>query len=138
MAEPQAALLTVLDKGQVDLRTVVGDLGPVGAIAVLDDVALDQLVRAFESVLVEALRGGREQRDLVLQTTVPAVVAQGQGILEVVEAQAAIFVAVGAALVGAVPAADRAAVREWLAHYAGGYVREVAELALAAQRDGTA
>ena len=137
MADAASALLAVLDDGRVDLRAVIADLGPIGAITVLDDLALEQLVRAFEGVLREALQGGGEQRDLVLQTTVPALVAQGQGVLEVVEAQAAVFVAVAAALVEAADAGDREAVRTWMARYAAGYVREVAELTLAAQQDGT-
>ena len=138
MADPTTALLAVLDSDRVDLHAVIAEIGPVGAIAVLDDVAYDQLVRAFTAVLCEALQGGREQRDLVLQTAIPAVVARGQGVLELVEAQAATFVAVGAALVEAVEPGDRAAARVWMARYAAGYVREVAELALAAQQDGAA
>ena len=121
--------MAALDGGRVDVRRAVDDLGPVGAIAALDEQALEQLVRAFEAVLREALTGGREQRELVLQAAVPAIVANGAGLLDLIEAQVAVFVSVSAAVLEAVDPGERPAARVWLARYAGDYVREVAEVA---------
>lgn len=138
MDRTTAALLRALDEVGPRLRALGESAAPPDAPPPepqLDDAA-DQLLRAFVALLREALEGGREQRELVIPTAVPALVAAGQTTLEIVEGHVTFFMLLSAQLLDVVEADVRDEAAVWLARYAGEYVREVAEAALAAERDG--
>lgn len=134
MDETTSALLAALDG--VDLRAVAESVGDADAEPgdELSEAAQDQFLRAFTTLLREGLEGGREQRELVMETAVPAIVASGQtSVLELVAGHVSIFVALTQRLVEAVPEAVRGDACVWMARYAAEYTREVTERALAAE-----
>jgi hypothetical protein len=140
MPDAAAALLAVLDDGRVDLAAVAGEIGEATGQQdpAVDDQTSEQFLRAFEVLLREGLQGGREQRELVMESAVPALVANGQGALDLVESHVAFFVGLSSVMVEAVDAEARQAARGWMVRYASEYVREVTEVALDAERDGEA
>jgi hypothetical protein len=137
MDRTTAALLRALDDVGPRLRALGESAAPPDAPPPDPqmDEAAEQLLRAFVALLREALEGGREQRDLVFPTAVPALVAAGQTALEIVEGHVSFFMVLSAQLLDAVGADVRDDASVWLARYAGEYVREVTEIALAAERD---
>lgn len=138
MADAASAILAALDDGRVSVRAALEiAAGATDAPAAdIDERATEQFIRAFESLLREALQGGSELRPLVLDAAVPALVARGTGALDLVERQVALFVVLTGATVDAVDAADRPGVEAWMAHYASMHIRDIAERALAAERVG--
>ena len=138
MTDGAAAILAALDAGRVDIRAVAESASAAtdAPAADIDERATEQFFRAFESLLREALHGGSDQRPLVLDAAIPALIARGPSALDLVERQVALFVVVGAAMVEAVDDGARPAVRSWIAHYASFHIRDVAERALAAEREG--
>ena len=94
-----------------------------------DDRASEQFMRAFLALLREAIQGGGEQRDLVMQTAVPALVASGQTPEQLVHGHVAFFMVLQARMVAAVPGELRDDAALWLARYAAGYTAEVLEVA---------
>jgi hypothetical protein len=137
MPDAAAALLAVLDDGRVDFATVAEEIGEaMGRDRTLDPQAGEQFLRAFEALLREALHGGREQRELVMAAAVPALVANGQSALDLLESHVAFFVGLSTVMIDAVEAGVRPAARVWMLRYAAEYIREVTGLALAAERDG--
>jgi len=114
-----AAITEALDSGRVELRTVAGQAeAALGREAAdLDERAAEQFLRAFEVLLREALAGGREQRELIIQKAVPALVASGRSAPDLVESHVGLFVVLTSAFVAAAGAGQRDAVRDWLARY---------------------
>jgi hypothetical protein len=134
MSETTTALLAALDR--VDVRAVAESVNDPDAQPrdELSDAAQDQFLHAFVALLREGLEGGHEQRELVMETAVPALVASGQtSVLELVAGHVSIFVALTQRLVEAAPEAVRADAGVWMARYASEYTREVTERALAAE-----
>ena len=138
MPDAAAALLAVLDDGRVDFATISQEIGEAmgGQDDTLDPQAGEQFLRAFEALLREALHGGREQRELVMEAAVPALVANGQSALDLLESHVAFFVGLSAVMVDAVDDQVRPAARVWMLRYAAEYIRDVTTVALAAERDG--
>jgi len=97
------------------------------------DEELEQLVRAFGGVLSEALEGdSRERLELLVETAVPAFVADGQTVSSLARASGMFAVAVSASLVLSVPEEERAASAAWLAAFFGEYTQAVVDEALRA------
>jgi hypothetical protein len=132
-----SALLATLDDGRVDLAAVAAEIGETQEQeATVDEQTSEQFLRAFEALLREGLQGGREQRELVMESAVPALVANGQGAMDLLESHVAFFVGLSSVMIDAVDPGVRPAARIWMLRYAAEYVREVTEVALAAERDG--
>jgi hypothetical protein len=140
MPDAAAALLAALDDGRVDVATVAAEVGEATGQqeSAVDDQAGEQFLRAFEALLREGLQGGREQRELVMESAVPALMANGQTVGDLVESHVAFFVALSSVMIESVEAGVRPDARAWLLRYAAEYIREVTEVALAAERAGVA
>ena len=109
---------------------VLVDLGRVAAsmderlAATIGEQDLDQVMRAFESVLVEALeQSGSETRRLLLTSAVPAAVAAGWTLLDIAQSNATFSVLL-TALIAELPEQHRSAARGWLAVFMGEYLRD--------------
>ncbi len=135
MPDPATAILAALDDGRVDVRALAERLAEAtdAPRAAIDERAAEQFFHAFDALLREALHGGGDQRALVLDAAVPALIARGQAPLDLVERQVALFMVLTAAMVEAVDAAERPGVRIWMARYASTHIRDVAERALAVE-----
>jgi hypothetical protein len=132
--EIAGSLLQALDRVAPELRALAESVQDEDADPSLDEAAGEQFLRAFEALLREGFEGRRDQRDLVMETAVPALVATGQSSAELVEGHVAFFVILSARLLEEVPANLRDQAGPWLARYAGDYVREVTERAQEAER----
>jgi hypothetical protein len=136
----RAALLDALQSGRVDLPALGDRLArtlrePGGR---REPGEQRQFLNGLETLLVEGLRDeGRPTRDLVFDTAIPGLVAEGRTALELVEGHTTLFVALGHELAAAVPPELSAGAATWLAAWSGDYVREVTERALAAERAGS-
>ena len=96
-----------------------------------DEQAAEQLTRALVSIIQDAIDGGDpDKRRLVFEAAVPALLAQGQRPLDLVESHVATFTLLGLRLVEATPGELRAPASRWLAAYFAQHVREVAAIAL--------
>lgn len=127
------ALLSALDAVAPELPALAERLADEGAAEPTgDDRATDQFLRAFLALLREGIEGGGEQRDLVMQTAVPALVSAGQTPEQLVHGHVAFFMVLQSRLVPAVPEELRDDAALWLARYAAEYTREVLEVAGAA------
>ena len=133
MSDVADAIAAALDR--IDLAAIAAQLGDGEVEATqTDQAATEQFLRAFEALMREALEGGRDQRDLVMDAAIPALVEHGMTTAELVNSHTAFFVALAPPLVEAVePAGLRDEAALWLAAYAGDYTREVAERAEAAR-----
>lgn len=107
-------------------------------VTALDDEATEQFLHAFASLMHEGIDGGHEQRDFVMVTAVPALVASGQSGEEIVRTTVAFFVALTARMLGELPAERRDEASLWLARYAAEYILELMAAASAASGDGPA
>lgn len=95
----------------------------------------EQFFNAFDALVCEALEGsGTEKRAFVLETAIPALVAQGTSPMELVESHVSFFVVLSHHLLDEVAADRQVLAGAWLASFFGGYVREVTERALEAER----
>lgn len=95
-----------------------------------------QFFNAFEALVVEALEGaGTEKRAFVFETAIPAMVHQGQSPMELLQSHVAFFVVLSHELLLAVADDEQRAAGAWLAGFFAGYVREVTERALQAERE---
>jgi hypothetical protein len=123
MSDVTDAIAAALDR--VDLAAVARQLG-AGEKSGLDDTATEQFLRAFEALLREALEGGREQRELVMDAAVPALVRNGQTAADLLRSHVEFFVALAPSVVGGVePAGLRDDAAVWLGGYAAEYTAEV-------------
>jgi hypothetical protein len=113
------------------------DRGPEApADETISEAAQEQFLHAFVELLREGLQGGSDQRELVMETAVPAIVSAGQTALDLVAGHVAFFTALSPPLLDAVPERLRTDAAAWLARYAADYTREVTERALAAEGSG--
>ncbi len=94
-----------------------------------DPRARDQFMRAFIALLREGIEGGREQRELVMSTAVPALVQAGQSPTDLVHSHVAFFMILGPRLIEHMPEDLRDEGSLWLACYAAEYTREVLQIA---------
>ena len=99
----------------------------------VDEGDLDQLLRAFSSLMLEALSGGDEVRALFLDTAIPAYVEQGAGAGTMIAANTYFAVDVTDRLLAAMREDARDEAREWLADFWSAYIRDVADRAFAAE-----
>lgn len=126
----QDALLTALDQVTPELPAIAERLTEDADVQRAgDERATEQFIRAFLALLREGIEGGGEQRDLVMQTAVPALVASGQTTEQLVHGHVAFFMVLQARMVNAVPEELRDDAALWLARYAAGYTTEVLEVA---------
>lgn len=133
MPSLESTLHAALDEVTPALPGLLSSLEPASeTTSLLEGDAMEQLLRAFVSLMHENIDGGREQRDLVMATAVPGLVAAGQTPGQLVRTSVAFFMALQPAMLDATPAGDRAAVARWLAGYAAEYVCETLEAASSA------
>lgn len=129
----QEALRSALDAVAPELPALLDRLAEQGDVERPgDERASDQFLRAFLALLREGIEGGGEQRELVMQTAVPALVASGQTPQQLVRSHIAFFMVLQSRMVPQVPDALRDDAALWLARYAADYTREVLEVASAA------
>jgi hypothetical protein len=100
---------------------------------------IEQFLNAYEALMLEALEGrGRAKRDIIFESALPAVVAEGQPAVSMIQSNVATSVMMTYRLLDAVPAAAREESALWLAGFFSGYTREMAERTLELERDGRA
>ena len=105
----------VLDQGALVSRT--------------PDDELDQLVRATIAILLEGLEGGTETRNFVIETAVPAFVAQGETPATLAATSVTFAVMLSGLLSSKVSEKHRAETQAWIATFYGAYVRDVIQAA---------
>ncbi len=128
----QQALLSALDEVTPQLPALAERLAEgEDAERAGDERATEQFLRAFLALLREGIEGGREQRELVMHTAVPALVAAGQTGPDMVRSHVAFYMALAPLLVAEVPEALREEATHWLADYAADYTVEVLTIAMA-------
>ena len=136
------ALLEAFDALRPELHRVIRGVEDVveptaPSTAVEDEVAREQFERAFEQVVREGMVGeSTEIRELVFHTAIPGIVADGTGVLDLVETHVALFALLQRALVQRLGEDDRDPAARWLAAYFGGYVRDLVDIALQAGASG--
>ena len=90
----------------------------------------EQFLRAFETLMRDALEErGEETRRFVLETAVPGMLASGRTVLSLAEGHVAFFTLLTARLLELTPPELRDGAAVWLAWYAGGFMRDVIEVA---------
>jgi hypothetical protein len=130
VSDVTAALLTAVDAVEAELPALAEQLADPGRQrGAAADQAAAQFLHAFIALLREALAGGGDQRELVMQTAVPALVAGGRSSLDLLDGHVAFFTALSPRLLAEVPDGQRAEAGRWIARYAAGYTREVVERA---------
>jgi len=137
MADVTAALIESVRGAREDMRALaelVRDAVPANERGEDDEAANEQFLNAFQALLIEALEGGTEQRRLIMDTAIPALVADGTRHPTMLQGHVAYFVALTPRLVEGVPAEQRTEALAWLARYFGAYAREVSDRTLAAER----
>ena len=141
MADVTAALLESVRVAREDMRAIarsMADATPAAERRETDEAANEQFLNAFEALLVEALEGGTEQRTFIMDTAIPALVADGITTSEMLQGHVAYFVALTPRLADGVPAEQRQDAITWLARYFALYACEVTERSLAAEREQAA
>jgi hypothetical protein len=136
VSDVAAALLTAVDRTCDQFFAIaegVADPAEIREMSEAERKAGEQFVHAFAELLREALRGERAQRDLVMETAVPALVANGQTPLELLRGHVSFYMALQPHLLDAVPADLRLEAGRWLARYAADYTHEVVARATEAQ-----
>jgi hypothetical protein len=89
-----------------------------------------QMCSGFIAALTESLKGTSDEvRTAYLETLTPAFIAQGDSVCNAVYWNAGFMSALTAALLPAVPAEATADAADWLAHWAGRFVADVARVA---------
>jgi hypothetical protein len=119
-----------------EIADTVADPAAPTELSPAEQQARDQFLHAFAALLREGLQGGREQRDLVMSTAVPALLDNGQSTLDLVRGHVAFYMALSPHLLAAVPEHLREDASTWLATYAADYTAEVTEIALRAEATG--
>lgn len=134
MSVVTAALLAAVDAVEAELPALADQLAEPGRPrAAADEQTTAQFLHAFIALLREALEGGSEQRELVMQTAVPALVAGGQSSLDLLGGHVAFFTALSPRLLAQVAEAHRSDALRWISRYAADYTREVVERAREAE-----
>jgi hypothetical protein len=138
VSELTDALLHAVDEVCEDFGAIADSVaGPddVQATTDADIQARNQFLHAFAALMREGIEGGREQREFVMQTAVPALLANGQTTLDMVRGHVAFYMALAPHLLAAIPEHLRDEASTWLALYAADYTRDVVEIALSAEAD---
>lgn len=94
------------------------------------DDDLEQVLRAFQSLMLEELDGGGETRALFMETAIPAFLADGIPAASLIGAATHVAVDVTPRLMAAVPPEDADRAREWLACFWSAYLKDVAAAAI--------
>jgi hypothetical protein len=102
-----------------------GLLAASDRVSTTSDEQLEQLVRAGEAMLLEALEGRDETRRFVIETAVPAYVAAGESAATIASSSVTSAVLVSSLLAGKVSEANREAALSWLAAYYGSHLADV-------------
>jgi hypothetical protein len=112
------------------------DLDPDRRADDFSDADLEQFLNAYEALFLEALDGsGRAKRDLILDTALPPVLAMGSTALDIVRGNVVTSVMSTYRLLGLVSDGRREAAARWLATFFADYTRELAERAIALERE---
>ena len=144
MAEPgREALLKIVENEpqriyEAAWKYSASPRGPFGGTVSQEDGM--QMCAGFIAALLESLRGaGDEVRTEYLETLTPAFIAKGDSVFNSIYWNAGFMAALTAAILPAVPAESSADAADWLAHWAGRFVADVARVAneAAAQHAGT-
>lgn len=102
--------------------------GPFGGTVSQEDGI--QMCSGFIAALTEALQDkGNEVRNAYLETLTPAFIAKGDSVFNSVYWNAGFMSALTAALLPAIPADASADAADWLAHWGGRFVADVARVA---------
>ncbi len=115
----------------------VSPRGPFGGTVSREDGI--QMCTGFIAALAESLRGGSgEVRAAYIETLTPAFIHEGDSVFNAVYWNAGFMSALTAALAPALPADVADDALDWLAHWAGRFVADVARIAneAAAERAG--
>jgi hypothetical protein len=109
-------------------------LDPTTPLGWIDDAELQQFVNAFKAMVTEALDGPeRSTRNLIFETALPGVVAEGRTDLQMARSTVITAVMVAYRMLPLVAPEHRDGAARWLAAFYGGYVHELVQRAQALQ-----
>jgi hypothetical protein len=140
---PQAAVREELARAFSELRPHMlafarrdAELDPQRRADDISDDDIEQFFNAYEALFRESLEGsGRDKRDLILETALPPVMDLGSTALDLVRGNVVSAVLLTHRLLPRVSEGHRDAAARWLAVFFSDYSREVAERALALERE---
>ena len=138
MPEPYAAALADAFATRRDLLLARARqvLDAAGSSAKWTDEDLGQLLNAFTAMVREALERGESQtRELLLETAIPAAIAQGETSASLVKANVMFATLIATEVVADLPEDQREDALVWLAGFFGEYVCEMLEAAERAKAD---
>lgn len=134
MEQLHGALVDAFERRRGHLAQLARDLAAEqpAAAADVDWDQVDQIMRGFETVILEALRDGTDtSRQLLLETAVPALVQGGATAAALAGSSTRFGVLLTDVLVD-LPEELAAEGRRWLAAFFDGYVQDVVRAAAAA------
>jgi hypothetical protein len=112
------------------------DLDPTSRIDEFPDSDLEQFLNAYEKLLREALTdGGREVRELILETALPPVLELGQSVADMVRGNVISAVMLAHRLLPLVPEERRDEAARCLAAFLADYHYDVIDRVLALEAD---
>jgi hypothetical protein len=117
-------------------RETYGSLPNPGIIRYGDE-DLRRVLAGFETLLIEALEGRSEAMELFLETAIPALVANGRRVPDLMHTVATFSVLFSFQLNGLLPEPLRAQASRFLATFFGHYAERVAVAARQAEREQT-
>ena len=140
---PETAVRDALARAFAEVRPQMvqfaredADLDPNRRADDFSDADIEQFLNAWEALFLEALEGtGRAKRDLILETALPPVLELGGGAADLVRGNVVSAVMTTHRLLARVADGQRDEAARWLARFFSGYAREVAERAIALERE---
>ena len=113
-------------------KRVVADVPAIGADRYSDE-ELDQLLNAFEALVTEAVTGaGTSTRELVLETAIPAIVADGLEPWTLACSNTTFAIFLTGMVLEEIPPEQRVDALSWLASFWGSYTGDVVRTAMEA------
>jgi hypothetical protein len=131
-------LLDLLDRDPALIDDVVAEtLRLTGRETAYTAEELEQLVHAFRASLREALAGsGTDARDLMIETAVPAVVAQGDTPATLARSSGVFGVLLASRVARVVPEDARDGAATWLGAFFGEWLHDIVAAGQRAQEAG--
>ena len=135
---PSEPVRAALERGFRELRPRMiadahadADLDPNSRIDAFSDSDLEQFLKAYETMFLEALDGSSATRDFVFETALPGVLELGQTALDMIRSNVISSVMLAHRLLPLVDPELRDDAARWLAAYQSGYAYELAQRVIA-------
>lgn len=115
-------------------RQTYGSLSNPGIIRYGDE-DVRRILAGFETLLIDAVEGRSESMELFIETAIPALVANGRRLPDLMHSVATFSVLLSSQLNGLLPEPVRAEASRFLATFFGDYAERVAVAAQQAERE---